>query len=457
MKNIRVLLFVSLLVAMIASAFVPASAPKQAVAAAQADGFDWKSQSGKSIKLLMVKHPFAETMAKKMDQFTKDTGIKVTIDYLPEENFFDKLTTLFAGKSSEYDAYMVGSYMIWQYAPPGYMEPLDKYLDDPKLTSPDYDVKDILPVLLKDQRWDLVDGHPTGTGSLYALPWGFHTSNIIYRKSIFKECNVELPKDLEQLYKAGLALKKCKPDMIPLVVRGTRSWATLHPGPMSWFTSYGGKDFEVGADGKLTCALNKNPDAVAATDLWGKIIREIAEPNYSDYTWYDVANSFTQGKAVMFFDADIIGYFNRESSAFPDDWGLLPPPSKPGGNPTPNEWIWSIGMNAFSKNKEAAWLWMQYTTTKEFVLDAAVNGLTVDPIRASTWDSKEWKDKIAPFTGYVDTWKAVEPYTKVYYTPQSAFFEATTEWSAALQELHSGKSAKEVLDAACKTIDESMK
>lgn len=479
-KSLRVVVFVFVALALIVTACAPAAAPSAApeqpaqapekpaaaeekpaaveekpAEAAPAE-FDWKSQSGKSIKLLMVKHPFADTMAQRMDQFTEDTGISVSIDYLPEENFFDKLTTLFAGKSSEYDAYMVGSYMIWQYAPPGYMEPLDNYLNDATLIPPDYDVEDILPFLIEDQRWSLNDGDPTGGGSLYALPWGFHTSNIIYRKSILKECNVEPPADLEQLYEAGLALKKCKPDMIPLTVRGTRSWATIHPSVMSWFTSYGGKDFEVGADGKLSCALNKNPDAVAATDLWGKIIREISEPNYADYTWYDVANAFTQGKAVMFYDADIIGYFNRLDSEFPDDWGLLPPPGKPGGNPTANEWIWSIGMNAFSKNKEAAWLWMVYTTTKDFIKDAAVNGLTVDPIRTSTWESQEWKETIAPFTGYVDTFNTILPYTKVYYTPQTAFFEATTEWSAALQEIHAGKPAQQALDEACKRIDDSL-
>jgi multiple sugar transport system substrate-binding protein len=422
---------------------------------APAGEFNWKAYEGETISLLMVKHPFATTMEERLDQFKELTGINVVIETIPEETFFDKLTTVFAGQSDAYDAYMVGSYMIWQYSPAGYMEPLDAYLSDPTKTPADYNVDDIYPFLLKDMRWSGVDGDPTGTGNLYALPWGFHTSNLIYRKSILKECGVEVPKDLEELYAAGLKLKECKPDMIPLAVRGTRGWATIHPSVMSWFTSYGGKDFEE-VDGKLQCALNKNPEAVAATELWGKIIREIAQPNYADYTWYDVANSFTQGQAAMFYDADIIGYFNRESSAFPDDWGLAPPPGKPGGDPTANEWIWAIGMNAFSKKKDAAWLWMVWSTMPDFVLDAAVNGLTVDPPRASTWEAKEWQDHIAPFTGYVDTWKAIEPYTKVYYTPQAAFFEATTEWSAALQEIHAGKSAQEALDEACKRIDESL-
>jgi len=443
------------LAVLVVLATVPTAQLGSAAPVSQAK-FDWKAHAGEEIKLLMVKHPFAETMINRLPQFEELTGIKVTHESIPEEQYFDKLTTVFAGKSSEYDAYMVGAYMIWQYAPAGYMEPLDDYLADPSKTPPDYDLEDILPFLIKDQRWDLVDGHPTGTGKLYALPWGFHTSNLIYRKSIFKECGVEVPKDLEQLYEVGKKLKECKPDMIPLAVRGTRSWATIHPSVMSWFTSYGGKDFEISEDGKLTCALNKNPEAVAAHELWGKIIREIAQPNYADYTWYDVGNAFAQGKAVMFYDADIIGYFLRGDSAFPEDWGLAPPPGKPGGKPTANEWIWSIGMNAQSQKKDATWLWMVWTTTKEYVLDAATKGLTVDPIRQSTWDSKEWADLNATFTGYVETFKEIQPYTQIYYTPQKAFFETTTEWSAALQRIHAGTPAQEALDEACRLIDESL-
>lgn len=469
MNKIRYAIIAFLVLAFIVTACAPAKpAPEQPATeqpaeqkpaeeqpAAPTGEFNWKAYDGTTINLLMVKHPFADTMMARLDKFKELTGITVNVETIPEEQYFDKLTTVFAGKSDAVDGYMTGSYMIWQYSPAGYMEPLDDYLANPALTPPDYNVNDIYPFLLKDMRWSGIDGDPTGTGKLYALPWGFHTSNLIYRKSILKECGVDVPTNLEQLYEVGKKLKECKPDMIPLAVRGTRGWATIHPSVMSWYTSYGGKDFEV-VDGKLTCALNKNPEAVAAHELWGKIIREIAQPNYADYTWYDVANSFTQGQAVMFYDADIIGYFFRESSEFPDDWGLAPPPGKPGGDPTANEWIWAIGMNAHSKKKEATWLWMAWSTSPDFVLDAAVNGLTVNPPRKSTWEAESWKEKISPFTGYLDTWLAIEPYTKVYYTPQTAFFEATTEWSAALQEIHAGKSAQEALDGACKRINQSL-
>lgn len=433
------------------------ASPAQSTPVGASKAFDWRSQSGKSIKLLLVKHPLADTMLERLPQFEQLTGIKVTYDSIHEEQFFDKLTTEFAGRSSEYDAYMVGSYMIWQYAPAKYMEPLDGYIKDPSKTSPEYDPNDFLPFLIKDQKWDLVDGHPTGTGNLYALPWSFHTSNLIYRKSVLKECGVDVPRDLEQLYQAGKKLKQCRPDMVPLLVRGSRSWATIHPSVMSWFTSYGGKDFEVAPDGKLSCALDKNQEAVAAHELWGKIIREVAQTNYADYTWYDVANTFSSGKAAMFYDADIIAYFTAKDSKFPQDWGIAPPPVKPGGKLAANEWIWSIGMNAFSKNKDAAWLWMQWSTSKNLIKDMAINGVMVDPVRQSTWDSPEFQKKMNDYLpGYLDAFKELQNHTQIYYTPQKAFFETTTEWAAALQRIHGGTPAAQALKDACTAINKSL-
>ena len=36
--------------------------------------------------------------------------------------------------------------------------------------------------------------------------------------------------------------------------------------------------------------------------------------------------------------------------------------------------------------------------------------------------------------------------TKIQFTPQAQFFDATTSWAAALQEIYGGKGAESVLD-----------
>jgi multiple sugar transport system substrate-binding protein len=36
--------------------------------------------------------------------------------------------------------------------------------------------------------------------------------------------------------------------------------------------------------------------------------------------------------------------------------------------------------------------------------------------------------------------------TKIQFTPQAQFFDATTSWAAALQEIYGGKNAESVLN-----------
>ena len=42
--------------------------------------------------------------------------------------------------------------------------------------------------------------------------------------------------------------------------------------------------------------------------------------------------------------------------------------------------------------------------------------------------------------------------TKILFTPQPAFFEATTLWAEALQDIYGGADAKETLDALVEEI-----
>ena len=114
-------------------------------AAAPAGKFDWGMCKGTELKLLLNQHPYQQALVGELPKFEELTGMKVTYDVVPEQNYFDKVTIdLQAGDASTYDAFMTGAYMIWQYAPAGWMEPLEGYINDPAKTNPDYDFEDIL-------------------------------------------------------------------------------------------------------------------------------------------------------------------------------------------------------------------------------------------------------------------------------------------------------------------------
>ena len=53
------------------------------VSRAMAADFNWKSQSGKSIKLLLNKHPYVDAMIGDLETFKALTGMNVTYDIFP--------------------------------------------------------------------------------------------------------------------------------------------------------------------------------------------------------------------------------------------------------------------------------------------------------------------------------------------------------------------------------------
>jgi multiple sugar transport system substrate-binding protein len=105
-------------------------------------------------------------------------------------------------------------------------------------------------------------------------------------------------------------------------------------------------------------------------------------------------------------------------------------------------------MNAASKSKTAAWLFIQYFTGKDYMKKAAIEG-AVNPTRDSVFYSKEFQDVIAKTDGYLETFKATIGGTSILSVPQSHFYETTAEWAATLQDIVNGQypNAKAGLDA----------
>lgn len=407
--------------------------------------FDWKQYSGQEIDVLLNQHPYAEAIIARLPEFEKLTGIKVKYSITPEENYFDKLTTALNARNGNPDVFMTGSYQLWEYAPAEYVQELDSFLKDPSKTSPDYDLNDIYKGILDGDRWDLVPGHPVGTGSLWALPLGFETNVLVYNKRALDSIGAQPPKTFDELIALGEKLNGWNGDgSYGVAVRGTRSWATIHPGYMTAFSMSGAKDFEI-QDGKLVSKVD-SPEAIEITKKFAELVKKAGPKDWTNYTWYQASSDLGAGKAAIAFDADIFAIFQGSKGASKEagNLGTAPPPIvKEGQAVGANEWIWSIAMNNASKKKDAAWLFMQYFTGKEHTLWGATQASVFNPIRASVWENPDFLKRIAEFPGYEDTFKAIIDNTSIKFTPQPEFFNTTTEWAAALQDIVTGKTDAE--------------
>ncbi len=430
----------------------PVAAAQDSAAADITGDFNWKREDGKKIKALLNVHPYTDALKADLQAFTDLTGITVEYDEFPENNYFDKLTVDLQSGQGTYDVFMLGAYMVWQYGPPGWLEDMKPWIENPSATNPEYAWDDIYENLRTADNWSLKVGEPLGGGGQYALPWGFEANTIIYNTEVFDKLGVAPAETMDDLVALAATLTEKAPgagfaDMYGIATRGSRQWATIHPGFMTQYSREGGKDFELQGDA-LVPVMNSDV-SVAFHEKWAKMMKESGPANWTNYFWYEVGTDLGAGKAAMIYDADILGYFQNQEggSANAGKFAWHPGPKGPDGSLLTNQWIWSLGMNAKSQNKSAAWLFLQWATGKDHLTMAAIEGNMVNPVRASVVENAEFQAKMANNKNYLETFNAIIQDTKILFTPQPTFFDATTLWAGSLQEIYGGANAKETLDA----------
>jgi len=196
-----------------------------------AGGPDFKKFSGKGIKLLLNKHPYVDAMLKNLGNFKEMTGLNVTYDIFPEDVYFDKVTTALASKSTTYDAFMTGAYQTWKYGPARQIVDMNKFLKDPKYTSEAYKWDDVIEGLRASTAWDGKAGSELGGpgAKQWCIPWGFEMNSVAYNKKMLDGMGIAPPTNLPDLIEKAIKVT-ASGKAYGVGVRGSRSWATIHPG-----------------------------------------------------------------------------------------------------------------------------------------------------------------------------------------------------------------------------------
>ena len=428
---------------------------------AMAADFDWQKYKGKTITLLLNKHPYADAMIADLPNFKQMTGMEVKYDVFPEDVYFDKVTAALSSRSTQYDAFMTGAYQTWQYGPAGWLVDLNEFIKDPAKTNPTYNWDDVLPNLRASTAWSGVPGAALGGDGAkqWAIPWGFELNSVTYNRRIFDKLKIDPPTNQGDMNEKAAKITKDAGGPYGIGVRGSRSWATIHPGYLSGFSNYGARDFDA-SGGKLKASMN-SAEGKAFTKLWVEMIQNSGPKNWSTYTWYQVGTDLGAGASGMIFDADILGYFmNGTGNKEAGNMGFHAYAANPQATqPTPNVWIWSLGMNAFGQQQDAAWYFMQWASSTEHDLFGARKMDFVNPVRASVWKDSEFRDRIAKsYPGYLEQHDVSAPGAKIYFTAQPLFFDLTTEWAASLQKMVAKEvSVDEGLDKLADSINRQLK
>lgn len=414
----------------------------------EVDEFDWRNFEGTELNLLLSEHPFSNAIEERIPEFEELTGITVNLETLSETDYMVKLLTELQSGSGSYDAFMTSQPMNYQYAAAGWIEDLQPWVEDETRTSPDWDFDDFYPALIDSLRWDKTEFGGAGEGGLWAIPVNEEGYALFYRKDILEANGIAVPQTIDELIAAAAQLDGTEfegKQISGFVSRGDKTYPTLNPFS-TFLLAHGAQDI---VDGKA--AVN-SPEAVAAAEDWVELMQYAPEAA-STYTWYEAQQDFIAGNAAFYIDADHMAP-DFEKSAIGGKVGYALPPEGPEGRGS-SMWVWSLGMNASSPNKDAAWQFIQWASSKESLTSAIELG-NMNPTRMSVGEGPEMAAATEGWGEYNEIWQQIlSDYAQWAYTPSATWPEVGDIWTTELQAaVLSQKEVQEAMDDAAAQIDE---
>ncbi len=324
-------------------------------------------------------------------EFTPLTGINVEWEQLPLDRVLAKViadTSLGLGKHDIFywDQAWIGRFVNDSIDPRELLAKAD-------LAYPGYDFDDILPPLVKHVA--------SYEGRLAAIPFDIPVWIMIYRRDIFDELGLAVPKTIPDYLNVVRAINKARS---PAVYGTVEGWKAGHYSLLqkstTWLWGHGGAFFN--SDGSPSIDDEK---AAAGMEYMLELGKNMP-PGVTNWDWFGEAGSFAKGRGGVYIGigeffpsyddpatSSIVGL--AESAPSPAALALRPA-STCGFDETPgmsHQGGSALAISRYSKNVDAAWVFLQWATSSDVTARACLLGGGASPIRYSNYKDPRIMEK----------------------------------------------------------------
>ena len=327
--------------------------------------------------------------------FTKKYGINVKYVTLPENTLRQKVTSDVATGGGQFDIATVGTYDVPIWAKNKWLVNLQPMFSGLSASaSKAYDLGDVIPKVRLGLSYQ---------NNLYALPFYGESSMLYYNKALFAAAGLKMPlhPTWDQVATFAAKLNNPSKNQYGICLRALPGWGEFGAPLTTVINTFGGEWFNESWQPQLT-----SPATEKAVNFYVNLLRKSGEPGATSSGFTECETAMAQGKAAMWVDATVAAgaLSDPKQSKVAKDIGFAYAPTEV--TPLGSHWLWSwsLGIEASSKNQAAAFKFITWATSKDYIkLVAAKNGWgNVPPgTRISTYKNPAYKKAAGAFEGIV--------------------------------------------------------
>jgi len=396
-------------------------------------------------------------------EFTDPTGIEVQIEIVPLEQVLAKATQDVQGQLGTYDLYYLDQSWVSTFAP-DCVDPIEYYKSKPDLAMPDFDWDDFSK--------PLVDGLALVEGKWMGIPFDIPIFILMYRQDLLEKHNIKVPTTYEEFTAAVKAIGEAE-KANGVYGTGLQAKSGHYSLECDWTQAVWGHGGSVFTKDKKFAGN----DAQGVEGLqWYQELLKMSPPNSTASTWDGQFEMMHSGQVALvqswdeFFpgldanDSKVRGLWQPAHPLTPK---ALRAPADCGFNEKPNAGHQGgsvIALSKYSKNPEAAWIFLQWGCCKEIMTRCTLAG-GFAPMRISSFEDPRVKAKAkvtAGTTRHLETVKwtidnviATEPHMPLWAGLSTN--EIPTELGKLLTGQDYGGDAKKCMDKVAELVDAKVK
>jgi multiple sugar transport system substrate-binding protein len=341
------------------------------------------------------------------EEFTKLTGIEVEVEIVPLEQVLQKATLDVQGQLGTYDLYYLDQSWMATFSQDT-VDPREQYESNAELALPDFDWDDFSK--------PLVEGISMYDGKMVGIPFDIPIFILMYRKDLMDKHGIAVPTTMDEYMAAVKAIHEAE---IGNGIHGTSGQLksghySLNCDWTAWLWSHGGSIFN--KDGMFS---GGDEDGLAGLAYMQELVKYMP-PAATTWTWDGQGQSVAQAQAAMviswgeFFpgwdgkDSKVAGLMEAAHPPAPKKlrapadagFGEIPHIGHQGGS--------AIALSRYSKNPEAAWIFMQWACSKDVMARVSTLGGGASPMRISSFSDPRVLEMAKPGPGTTRHFPAVQ-------------------------------------------------